>query len=673
MRNRKATSLFTFLVMLGLFFSLSFALVTLALKNHSFTGNLRGPLTGLHRAYLQGEKYLNSADSLAYYMMQQTEYELAKRGGFYSVPECGGLGETPFWISVYYDEDKGVYIRKECLPSQNIDGNLGMAFKEIFDDNAGLLPKRKPFTKENYDIEASYDAEFAGIKAYALFGLTLPIWVTEGANDGYYAIKPSFSASFTGARKRYQELEEFFKRLVNRCSVQSSEISKCFDEGIKEIDSTFYLIDGCYSSGEEESLNKFIDYMYGCKESKGNNCYCDYSMENNAFSLSKQIDSGKVTVALGGASETMEFPLEVEDAEFVTGKDYFIKITDGSITLTRKPREELAKKFSKCTSPDHQAFRVCLKDLSEGLVIYDGGKLSYTNPVYQLALSIADAPPPKIKGLTAWDMPKSNNALIISWDLPDAQDIVKYRVYLSRTGFEGKAIKEVVGKEDVVMQEIGAGHTAANMQQVSSCRINTENLRCFFDASRADGYLEYGKTYVLGNKAVVALNNELIQDGGVSVGVTAVDRAGNYIKSEEFTDGENYVQVKAANDAPYRPLNILKKEYNAQTRTLNLEWRQLDENYPDIYGKSAEEPANLRLYYAKSASRAEFLAKKLSDDDMKYKVIPSNGVKAAVQLPGSKGESYYLFVLPVKSEPREDLEVSEVVLPAKGFLEYQSI
>lgn len=185
MKKKRSSLFFMPLLVIVALIVLINLFIVLTFKNAAFSGNPIGKRQfELFKTYMQGEKALFYTDQSAKYSLQQSVYDLSKKGGYYDEPDCGYAQGAVVWIAIEKDKDK--LKPKNCFPDEQyiIDNLLN-----FFDEKLNIYLANYPdaYIPEAYDYEVRGNLEVIGkaieelkIKILPEDFVAKPIQVTAG-------------------------------------------------------------------------------------------------------------------------------------------------------------------------------------------------------------------------------------------------------------------------------------------------------------------------------------------------------------------------------------------------------------------------------------------------------------------------------------------------------------
>ncbi len=405
---------------------------------------------------------------------------------------------------------------------------------------------------------------------------------------GKYSVYPNFKARMDfGIDMEFSSIKEKLNQTVDECMIQA-DIEKCFDNKAKEL--------GWKCSGLQNEANDilhdFIDKINECISLEDDGIVCKFSLDereikntnNKKFDILLTNENKKTRIEIihpfGNFAEHINiynlsytnFDLRDTLSERLNPVkiivDYSIKSpivsdvfgTDDNsnrIPLSRdmifyKKNGEL--KFVEYTGdsfktlaiinvPAAKSYKFCANTNKE-IYAFDGiGGYKKRNITFNFAIKYPKQaiPPKPIENLQVFDAVKSENAVILEFDIPE-DEVKSFNIYYSTNDFIGKKTDEI--KYDSLIFKKNALNDAEQIEGINLkvCSLDDIGNPCKYEIYNKA--LEPGKVYFVKskNKLVYLLKDANIKDGvNFNFAVSSANELGKEIENDKSIPNNLYV------------------------------------------------------------------------------------------------------------------------------------
>lgn len=468
---------------------------------------------------------------------------------------------------------------------------------------------------------------------------------------GTYSIAPSFKVNVDYSLEEYENLKKHLKQIAEDCK-NKEEIDKCLKGYSNQLGWN------CEEDEASAILQDFIDKFNECLNLKENGVVCMFSLEERESSAKSleivfeyEDDKTKVSLKQGDKVLATDYinlndlvytdnyeTKESKNVDLVKFSIYFsdkkpvireaIAISENELVklsnmlLFYKVNDEI--KFIEANQEgnfraDVPANKIIDLPLSKG-VKFCAKSNKYIDDysskpiVYKFSFVYPDLPPPPIKGIIAFDKPKSEKAVLLKWQKSPAKNVAKYRIYYAESSlnvFEKTPTQDLRKNQNVLLKEINTNQGTIDLDNeinAKECEFNYENKKCSFAIDGKSTSIEANKLYYFKSTDSYLYSLVLPKDANYDITVTAIGKNSKEINNIAFNQKLPVIKpVKAIDDLPpdSSKLVVVKLQQIYDSASKKVSFIFGDKPTTNIDQTQLNDFKNYKIYYAKYKSLSQ--------------------------------------------------------------------
>lgn len=242
-------------------------------------------------------------------------------------------------------------------------------------------------------------------------------------------------------------------------------------------------------SKDEEFFSDFAEIFNNCMNSE-DGCYCDLNPNDNTLTEDRlmtfsELSDTRYDVSLERDDKTFElFTLDkkVDFPDNISSKNianyrYLVKKKD-SIFFASSPS------LSNSCDIEEPKIKVCVVNKNISIFAKNpiSEKLSSNPMTIKFSFLPPNTPPPNVKGVTAFDLNRSNDTVVLSWFKSPATNIENYTIYKNIADFKDKTSEEAKTiVAEILSVNINDAETVSSVDNLTLKCVEKNNKECSFE------------------------------------------------------------------------------------------------------------------------------------------------------------------------------------------------